>query len=47
MIQWAIIGPGSLTGVHLLAEYCARTAEAGNPREDALAVEMERRHLDA
>jgi hypothetical protein len=36
----------SLSDADLIAEYCASEAEAGNPRQDALAAEVERRHLD-
>lgn len=46
MIRWDIIDPQFLSDVDLLAEYCVSEAGAGNLREDALAVEIERRHVD-
>jgi len=45
MIHW-LIEPGHLTDAELVAEYCASEAEAGDPRQDAPAAEIERRGLD-
>jgi hypothetical protein len=50
MIHW-LIDPEFLSDAELIAEYCASEAEAGGPttddqRHDALAAEIERRHLD-
>jgi hypothetical protein len=38
--------PSAMTDEALLAEYRASEEEAGEPRIDALAAEMERRNLD-
>jgi hypothetical protein len=46
MIRWDVIDPEFLSDADLVAEYCASEAEAGDPRQDALAAEIERRHLD-
>ena len=41
-----IVDPEFLSDAELLAEYLASEAEAGDPRQDALAAEIDKRGLD-
>jgi hypothetical protein len=46
MIRWDVIDPEFLSDADLIGEHCGSEAETGDPRQDALAAEIERRHAD-